>query len=66
MERTCKIPRISRTTAYLSLLRKIGGKPANKTPLKAAYFTTDHLRDICDYIAKLEKVQPCSNSQETI
>jgi hypothetical protein len=35
---------LKRTEAYLAILKKINMKPAAKSKLTLAYFTTDHLR----------------------
>lgn len=41
---------LDRVALYKKILKQIKQKPAIKSPLSSAYFTTDNLRALHDYI----------------
>jgi len=49
--------RLSRPELYIRILKFYKLKPAAKSPLNIAYFTTDHLRAINSHLEEVAKCQ---------
>jgi hypothetical protein len=56
-----KKKKLSRTEAYLSILKQIRMKPAPKSRLVMAYLTTDHLRKICEVLNAATITRPTAH-----
>ena len=46
---------LDRSEVYLRILKILKLKPAAKSPVALAYFTTDHLRALYSYICEVTK-----------
>jgi hypothetical protein len=55
-----KEKKLKRSELYVKILKHYGQKPAAKSPLVVAYFTTDHLRTM---YSSIEGAKKCLSSK---